>query len=375
MSNNMRANEYLRLAKLAQGYNELAATRPHLLHAMSYTPCFVARQIPLELLAHVLLGRKGANLPGSSRRRVRKYQLKLHQDPISVIIAHYAPNNRYRDILVQTIKTIRNQDYSGQVEIAVSDDGSLWSNSLLKDGETAHIFNRTEIEHELLLQDLDIDWYVVGRRTNHYNKAILWNIAVSATKADNIVFLDDDHAFLRQNALTLYNKYFQKYQFIIGRILNPKGDFRLFDDRTVQGANFGIKRTLLNAVGNFGEYTSLWGAGEDSDIFWKMYQNIGKDNRRNKQACYAGEIITKDLCSGRWANCVGGKEVFFKGFIDIYGVHPRHNPSRDKETWIEHTAVQPFLVETWYKLRNLSQKVIYITSKILSIIERGKTGI
>jgi hypothetical protein len=271
---------------------------------------------------------------------------------ISVIIAHYAPEESYRRVLIQTIQSIRNQDYSGRVEIAICDDGSHWSRSLLQGESTKGVFERSEIEQEPLLQDLDIDWYLVGRRTSQYNKAVLWNLAADLVQSDALVFLDDDHPFLRQDSITSYAKYLQKYEFVIGRIQNRGGVFRLFRDGQVQGSNFGIKKSLLNDIGRFNEATSLWGAGEDSDLFWKVYSKIGRQNRQHKQACYAGDIVTADLCSYRWASCTGNMDTFIKGFMNLYGVHPLENPCRSKKEWVEHTSAHPFLTESWYRLKN-----------------------
>lgn len=274
---------------------------------------------------------------------------------ISVVIAHYAPKILYREVLKKTIQSIRSQDYRGHIEIAISDDGSEWSQPLLSPNENQRVLSRSDIEGEVLLRDLDVNWYMVGKRSGNYKKAFLWDSVVEFTQHNNLVFLDDDHPFKKKNALTLYEMCFEKYQFIIGRIKNPSGNYRLYRGKTVQGSNFGIKRALLSTVGGFGEYSSAWGMGEDSDIFWKVYRSIGQDSQKDKKACFAGNICTEDLCSGRWAECKGGRGIFIKGFMDLHGVHPLFNPSRKKKIWVEPVMPWPFWTELLYTLFNLHQ--------------------
>ncbi|MFH1727663.1 MAG: glycosyltransferase family 2 protein [Pseudomonadota bacterium] len=267
---------------------------------------------------------------------------------ISIIIAHYAPDIKYRDVLKKTIESIRNQDYPETVDIAVSDDGSFWSKTLNKSGDELTIYTRNSIENETLLKDLDIDYYLVTPFSKKYKKAMLWNQALNLVSSEDIIFLDDDHAFKRNDSLTLYKKYFQDYEFVVGRIQEANNIYRIFSDPWVQGSNFGLKKKIIKDVGGFGEYTSNWGAGEDVDIFWKVYLKFKKKINR-KNAYFAGEIITRDLCKGRWKYCDFDEDQFIQGYLELLGIHPEQNESRNKKTWIK-ISPKTKLLEIWYKI-------------------------
>ena len=297
-------------------------------------------------------------------------------EDITVIIAHYAPEEYYRIILKKTIQSIRRQNFNGKITIIVADDGSQWSQQLLKSNEKIKIFSKEEIQSNVVLQDLDIDIYILGMRTNEYQKAILWNIATKITDCDDLVYLDDDHPFLRKNSLKKYKNLLKRNQFVIGRIINPDGKYRLYDDKTVQGTNFGMKHSLIDSVGGFGEYTSEWGAGEDSDVFWKVYLKL-KTLSDTPLAVYAVEIITKDCASGRWKKCDGSMEIFSKGFFELHGVLEHDNFSRVKGNWVKFDSRMPKLIESRYIISNMShdfkRRIIHILKKIIRIGYNKKT--
>lgn len=283
---------------------------------------------------------------------------------LSIIISHYAPENKYRQILLETINSVRQQDYNRSIEVVVVDDGSCWSESLLSENDDIKIFKKEEIIKEPLLNDLEIDWYVVKKRDKHFNKPILCNIAIKLTQSEDIIFLDDDHVFLKKNCLSLFKKYLNKYKFVLGRIKCNDGIYHLYPDRRVQGTNFGIKRQLLTKIGCFEEKSSHWGMGEDSDLFYKVYLELEKEKSGVRQACYAVDIITLDKCSGRWKKCIGGSDEFFKGFLEIHGIHPKiNNPSRKKYLWVEHTGNFPFLMEILLRINNIFFRIIKFIKK------------
>jgi len=216
------------------------------------------------------------------------------------------------------------------------------------------ILTKNEILSNSLINDLDIDLLIMKKRDSFYSKAKLWNLGTSLSKYEHLIFLDDDHPFSNRKSLEMYKNYFQDYKFIVGRLQDPSGLYRLYRHFTVQGTNFGIEKQLLIDVGGFGEYTSQWGMGEDSDIFFKIFQYAQK-NPNTPLACYAGNIITKDLASGRWKKCEGSEEIYLQGFHKLFGVSDDiiSNKSRDKKIWIKHTSKHEQLSELFFEILNV----------------------
>jgi len=284
----------------------------------------------------------------------------------SIIIAHYAPDETYRKILKETIKSIRNQVFDGKVEIIVTDDGSDWARDLINADQEITFYSKNDIQNCSKLQDLAIDLFIAKRRDNTYCKAKLWNLATSCSKYSHLIFLDDDHYLKNIKSLRIYSSLFGKYRFIIGRIQESSGLYRLYSHFTVQGTNIGIEKKLLAEVGGFGEYTSQWGRGEDSDIFLKIYQ-YAQQKSQLPIAGYAGNIITRDMASGRWKKCKGSEEIFIQGFQTLYGTPPHDvslNKSRDKKLWVHHTSKYPGLSELYFKILN---GLYFIRFQILSL--------
>ena len=281
---------------------------------------------------------------------------------ISVIIIHFAPKDTYLEVLKRTIRSIRTQAFDGDVEILVADDGSLWSQCLLETGEEFKACDSTAIGAQPLLADLSVDHYLLARTSERYNKAKLWNRAAGIAKHDKLVFLDDDHPFADPKSLARYSELLDRYNFVIGRIRNPDGTFRTYSHRTVQGANFAMQSRLLEAVGGFGEYTSEWGRGEDSDIFWKVYRLWKESSGQQVQAYYAGNIVTEDVCSRRWEGCAGNEAMFIEGFRKMHGVMPHDNPSRHKRDWVEVSWADK-LSDPFWRLKNLFFRTLQCKSK------------
>jgi len=257
---------------------------------------------------------------------------------LSVIIIHAAPEQKYRDVLLETIRSIRSQEYTGEIEVIVTDDGSCWSQMLLEKDTDLQVFDGEMVQTLPALTDLQVDAYLLARTSNRYLKAPLWNQAVAMARHDKLVFLDDDHPFTSKKALARYSELLDRYDFVFGRIIAPDRTYRRFRDPSVQGTNFAMRRGLFERIKGFGEYTTEWGCGEDSDLFWKVYKVLTQVSTGAKRAFFAGDIMTRDLCTGRWLGCHGGAEKCIAGFQTLHGVHPHTNPSRTKSIWVERSV-------------------------------------
>jgi len=269
---------------------------------------------------------------------------------INFLITHFATTIEHRNVLLKTIESILEQrPTAAEVSICVVDDGSYWSQGLFdSEVEEIKVFAGDEVKQEEILRDIFCDSYVVTNKMDKYNKAELLNLAVENNKADFYVILDDDHPFLSNKSLLRYLKYFETHDFVMGRLLNSKHKARRYSDRLVQGTNFGLSAELLRVVGGFGEYTAEWGRGEDSDIFYKVFSELKRDGAR--KAIYAGEIITIDLCSGRWLGCEGGEDRFITGFKKIHGVAPFDNEARSKQGWMAQSRPSEVIEYLFNKL-------------------------
>lgn len=254
---------------------------------------------------------------------------------LSIIIIHTAPENKYLDVLKKTIESIRRQAYQQEVEILVADDGSCWSQKFLEQGEDYRYFDAAAIAEIEDLDCLSIDGYFLARTSRRYLKAVLWNRAVAKARFDNLVFLDDDHPFSSKKALQRYAALLDQYEFVYGRLRNPNGTYRRFHDPSVQGTNFAMRRELFEKVEGFGLYTADWGCGEDSDLFWKVYKELIPEPGEHLKAFYAADILTEDLCSGRWGGCLGGADKCIAGFQELHGVDVHKNASRRKQDWVK----------------------------------------
>jgi hypothetical protein len=197
------------------------------------------------------------------------------------------------------------------------------------------VFDGVAVRATTLLTGLSVDAYVLARTSDKYLKAQLWNQAVAVARHDKLIFLDDDHPFASIKALSRYSGFLDRYEFVFGRVRNPDGTYRRFGDTSVQGTNFAMHRDLLTRIGGFGEKSSDWGCGEDSDLFWKVYTTLNPGLDPTKRAFFAANIVTSDLCTGRWVGCQGGVEKFISGFQVMHSVHPHSNPARTKKTWVE----------------------------------------
>jgi hypothetical protein len=138
----------------------------------------------------------------------------------------------------------------------------------------------------------------------------------------------------------------------------------LFTSKNAQGTNYGLKRDLYFSFGGFADFLFENGNQEDSDILWQIYKKLTETYPGQKKACYAGEIVTKDLASNRWVgrsensgleelrstgqNSCSRKDSVVDNFIATYGVPPNDNPSRNKSLWIEIPSLKSRISELKY---------------------------
>ncbi|MHA1381750.1 MAG: glycosyltransferase [Candidatus Helarchaeota archaeon] len=288
---------------------------------------------------------------------------------LTVIIAHYSPagvGDKFRNILKKTINSIHNQNVDFDVEIIICDDGSDWSKSLAVNKDISE-YNVEQIKSSLVLQDLKVEKYLILPDADKYQAIKLKHRAFEIAKYDKIVVLDDDHAFLRKDSLVKFNKYLERYEFVRGRIIGPSGIPKLFWSRNAQGTTYGILKSLYFEFGGFAKFLFENSTGEDVDILWQVYAKLKEKYPTEKKACFAGEIVTKDLASNRWAPrsmksdfciiknslTINKCEVFNKKFYALYGCNPDRNLSRKKSEWME-------LPSTESKLSELKYNIIYL---------------
>lgn len=284
---------------------------------------------------------------------------------VAVCIQHYAPARQEahcRDALRRAVDSVRDQDFQGRVQVVVTDDGSPWSRELAGDDPSRLIraHDRTSLGRFPAMADMDVDFHLYKPRTGYFSKGVLWNAALAVTTAPLLVFLDDDHHFLRRDSLRRYAELLRRYELVVGHtrkyafqdIDGVRHVLELgFNSPVVQGSNFGLRRSLLESIGGFEPRTLLWGTGDDPALFWKLHQRLrplkpGAPFR----ACYADAIVTENLHSGRWReDCRVDLELFLTDFLRLHGAHPNDNPSRNRAAWMRHLpdpdtvpdAVQP----------------------------------
>lgn len=284
----------------------------------------------------------------------------------SVIISHFAPYQnaeKYVGLLRKTIHSVRDERSVFPVEIIVCDDGSYWSRDL-NNGEDLTVFGKEEIKQNELLKDLDIDLYLHLPDRNRYRGIILKNKAIELATYSKIVILDDDHPFLTRNAISKFSSYLDKYWYVKGRVIGPTGIPQHYFSKNAQGTTYGFRKELYEKVGGFSGYLYENGYGEDNDILWKFYQYLYPAYGR-KSSCFAGDIVTRDLASNRWADRAASAmlltgevldnqinlrhESFVRDFIREHGINPfRKNPARIRHRWMEIPSTASFLSELKY---------------------------
>lgn len=285
---------------------------------------------------------------------------------VSIIIAHYDPDGKttfYRNILKRTLQSICNQVYDDQIEVILCDDGSKWSTNHLNTIEFVH-YQKETIQQTEWLNDLEIDQYLYINSANNYWAIRLKHKAFTLASYDKIVILDDDHPFMSNKAIQRYDAYLNKYDFIRGRIIGPTGIPHLFASRNAQGTNYGLKKDLYFKFGGYGDYLFENGYGEDDDILWNIFTtltNSGKD-LYPRRAGFAGDIVTKDLVSGRWLPEDINKKrketkqkgrpphvtCFIEQFTERYKTPPNQNPSKNRKLWMKWPSKRAKRSELYY---------------------------
>jgi len=288
---------------------------------------------------------------------------------ISVIISHFAPKgneDKWRNILLKTIRSIRSQKVNFQVEIIVCDDGSTWSSSIGGDPDTIIDLSKSQISKLKIFKDLDVDRYLYINSGDKYYRARLLHYAYSNAKYSKIVTLDDDHQFTNKKSLMRYYNYLNKYDFVRGRIMGSDGTPQLFSSTSVQGTNQGFTKSIYKKIGGLGYYLFEGLSGADDDLTWKIYDYLSRNYPNQKKACFAGEIITHNAKGSRWVNNSFSNyvdaikdlkkrhdeinRIFNRKFFQEYGINPIGNPSRNKSLWMEFPSLTSRLFEIYYTL-------------------------
>lgn len=273
---------------------------------------------------------------------------------LSIIIAHFDPGKHPNcfESFQKTLQSISDQKDSFNIEVIVSDDGSQ-SNSQISTLKTGKIEwnDRTIFDlsnkplHDFLEKNNTPNsnishWLYLPKDKHCMSKARLWNVAASLAKSEHLFFLDDDNYFISDNSIETIINLFNDYSVIFGQIQDSNGRFRLFESKRVQGTTFGIKKSILNEIGGFGEWTEQISCGIDSDLWYKLYKH---HQLKNYKACFTDSIQTIDSCSKRWRPFIG---TFFrnrksvKKFKQEHGCKDyrksKYNSSRLKHLWLEN---------------------------------------
>jgi hypothetical protein len=249
------------------------------------------------------------------------------------------------------------------MEIILCDDGSDWSKDIIQGDEIFIISDFKKIQNKYLTT-LDVDLYLRIPSDRDYKCIMLKEKAVKLSKYENILFLDDD-TMLNNNALNKFHNYLKQYEFVKGRMIHSNKLPSTFFSREVQGTNYAMKKKLYNEFKGFSKYLIPDGLGEDDDITWKVYSTLEKRHTKSKLACFAGDIIGKDLEAGRWQSGYKGKKIsarrkeFEINFISTHGVSPNNNKSRHKKLWMEIPSIRVFIYE-----------IIFILLRFIKLVMR-----
>jgi hypothetical protein len=233
-----------------------------------------------------------------------------------------------------------------------------------------------------LLEELDVDRYLLLPDVGLYRGVQLKQSAILGSRYCKVVILDDDHPFLRLDSLARYYRYLDRFVYVRGRVVGPRGLPQSFLSRNAQGTNYGIRKELFQHIDGFGRY--LWdnGYGEDNDMLWRVYSAL-KVNPEFR-ACFAGEIVTRDLASNRWVSRSGEGEKgspetlqmaphkrylgFVQDFQRAYGIHPYHrNASRNKWGWVVFPSTTSLVSE----FRFLLVFFVYYPAEVLFRLQEG----
>ena len=274
---------------------------------------------------------------------------------LSIIIAHYLPEQfSDKNPLIKTIENIKKQSQKNEIEIIIADDGSSYTGKILdihskkieilNDERDVYYLEGEKLEKFknsiMVKNDLIKKWVYLPKIKQCMSKARITNYAATLSKSDNLFFLDDDNYFLSDNSINEIINLFEKYDFIVGQIMDNNKKVRKFSSNRVQGTTLGIKKNIFKKVGGLGTWTENFSCGVDSDLWMKLY-NYFIENK-NLKACYTNKISTYDSYSKRWKKFTKFLQDFKlkKEFDKLYDCKnyksSRYNYSRKKSLWMEN---------------------------------------
>ena len=270
---------------------------------------------------------------------------------LSIIVAHFKPENLLDNPLLKTIYKINQQKKEYKVEVTISDDGSFYNHSFLDnysriekiDNKNIYILENKELKDFLIKEDLKVDgitkWIHFPKINNSMNKAFVTNCGVSLSQSDKLLFLDDDNYFISNNSIENLINLFNNYDLVFGQIKDNNNRFRSYESYRVQGTTIGIKKEIFNKIGGLGEWTSEFSCAVDSDFWIKLYNYYISSNLKG---CYTNQISTYDSFSKRWKKYTKFfKEIKLrKKFNKLYNCknykNYRSNLSRQKKLWLDN---------------------------------------
>ena len=270
---------------------------------------------------------------------------------LSIIVAHFKPENLLDNPLLKTIYKINQQKKEYKVEVTISDDGSFYNYSFLDnysrikkiDNKNIYILENKELKDFLIKEDLKVDgitkWIHFPKINNSMNKAFVTNCGVSLSQSDKLLFLDDDNYFISNNSIENLINLFNNYDLVFGQIKDNNNRFRSYESYRVQGTTIGIKKEIFNKIGGLGEWTSEFSCAVDSDFWIKLYNYYISSNLKG---CYTNQISTYDSFSKRWKKYTKFfKEIKLrKKFNKLYNCknykNYRSNLSRQKKLWLDN---------------------------------------
>ena len=270
---------------------------------------------------------------------------------LSIIVAHFKPENLLDNPLLKTIYKINQQKKEYKVEVTISDDGSFYNHSFLDnysriekiDNKNIYILENKELKDFLIKQNLKVDgitkWIHFPKINNSMNKAFVTNCGVSLSQSDKLLFLDDDNYFISNNSIENLINLFNNYDLVFGQIKDNNNRFRSYESYRVQGTTIGIKKEIFNKIGGLGEWTSEFSCAVDSDFWIKLYNYYISSNLKG---CYTNQISTYDSFSKRWKKYTKFfKEIKLrKKFNKLYNCknykNYRSNLSRQKKLWLDN---------------------------------------
>jgi len=262
----------------------------------------------------------------------------------------------YFPSLKRTIASIRNQKNIGQnnITIVLSDDGSGYLSEFI---DLDKFIQYLPLEKTKLIKEkysLEVDEIVCVPESEYFMKANLFNFYLKdkGYLYDLIVFLDDDHGFIRSDSLTKFVQHYRNgYDFIVGRLYLQIHGFYDFNFG-VQGTTYALSYSALKTLNFFNESVIEWGFGEDIDIFYRAYLLFQK---AKISPVFDSNIITVDEISGRWNSCmnnVGGKEIGQKKFKELYGISIEES-SVEKNKWMTIIQNDLYFDEKLFRLLNI----------------------